>query len=192
MTAAFAQFLVVLVSDQRAVDIDRDLPAKSLIKPVVFRSRGQVLIAADHMSDPHGMVVHHVREIVGGIAVRLDQDHIIQLCVRNLDLTVDLIHEFCCPFPGNILSDHVGNTLCEVLFDLFLRQRKTMFVVDHDLLIAGLSAQALQSLLRAEAVISLSLFDQLLRIFHIDAGRFAFALDIRTVPAVLVGSLIVL
>ena len=47
MPTALCQLLVLLIRNQRTVDIDRLLPAEGMIEPRVFRCRGQVLIAAN-------------------------------------------------------------------------------------------------------------------------------------------------
>ncbi len=69
MPAAFAEFVMLLVCNQRTVHIDRHLPPKGLVKPVVFRGRGKILVSPYHMGNAHQMVVHHIGKIVGGIAV---------------------------------------------------------------------------------------------------------------------------
>ena len=50
--------------------------------------------------------------------------------------------------------------------------------------------QGIQTLFIAEAVICLAFFDQLLCIFHVDAGLLTLTLYIRTTAAVLIRSLI--
>ena len=66
-----------------------------------------------------------------------------------------------------------------------------MLVIDADFLITNHSVQRLKTLLIAEAIISLSLFYQLLCILHINSGSLALTLNIRTAAAILVWSLIV-
>ena len=53
MTASLGELLVELIGDQRAVYIDRDLPAERVIQTVILRRGGQILIAAHHMGDAH-------------------------------------------------------------------------------------------------------------------------------------------
>ena len=83
MAASLGKLLMLLVGNQRAVNVYRHIPAKCLVKKVVFRCGRQVLISTNHMGDTHQMVVHNVGEVVGGIAVGFDQDHIVQLGVGH-------------------------------------------------------------------------------------------------------------
>ena len=84
---------MLLVRNRRAVDIDRHFPAKSLIKTVILGGGGQVFIAPYHMGDSHQMVVHHIREIIGRISVRLNKDHIIQLRIVHGNVSVNIVVE---------------------------------------------------------------------------------------------------
>ena len=68
---------------------------------------------------------------------------------------------------------------------------QTMFVVNIDLFSCNRLCQGRQSFLIAEAVIGLTLVDQLLRVFHIKSGLLAIALYIWTDSAVLIRSLVV-
>lgn len=108
MTASLAEFLMVLIRDQRAVYVYRLLPSERRVQAGILRRRGQVLIAAYHMRDVHEMVVHNICKIIRRISVRLDQDHIVQLRVRNRDIAVDLVMERCGSLSRNILADNVG------------------------------------------------------------------------------------
>ncbi len=49
--------------------IDGDLPAKSLVEQHVPGHAGQPLVGAHDVRDLHEMVVHHVGQVVGGVAV---------------------------------------------------------------------------------------------------------------------------
>ena len=65
-----------------------------------------------------------------------------------------------------------------------------MLVIDADFLITNHSVQRLKTLLIAEAIISLSLFYQLLCILHVDALLLALTLYIWAYTAVLVWTFI--
>ena len=79
MSTSLRQLLVVLIGDQRQMDVYRYLPAESIIQTHILRGGGQIFVASYHMCDIHGMVIYHVGKIVSRIAVGFDQDHIIQL-----------------------------------------------------------------------------------------------------------------
>ena len=51
--------------DRGAVDIDWDLPAKSLVQQIVLRGGREILAATHHMGDPHEMVIHYVGKVIG-------------------------------------------------------------------------------------------------------------------------------
>ena len=134
MTAALGELVMVFIGDQRTVDIFRDLPAKRLIQTVVLGSGGNILIAPDDMSDAHQMVIHHVGEIIGRETVGLDEDHVVQFFVFHSDIPVELVVEGRCTFLRVVLTDDIGHTGGEVLFNLLFGQMQAVLVVDVDLL----------------------------------------------------------
>ena len=190
MSRTLAQLLMLLICNQRTVYIDRNLPAKCLIQTVILRCRGKVLVSANHMGNTHQMIIHNVCKVVGRISVRLDQYHIIELCVRHLDLAIDFINKLSRSLIRDILANDKRYSRCQLCLNLFFGQMQAVLVVHHDLFSCHLLAQGIQTLFIAKAVICLSFFDQLLCIFHIDAGLLTLALYIRTTAAVLIRSLI--
>ena len=90
-----------------------------------------------------------------------------------------------------VLADYKWLSGCQIGLDLLFGQVKAMLVIRHDLLAVYIRSQRFQTLRSTEAVISLSLFNQLLCILHIDAGGLALTLYIRAAAAVLVGTFIV-
>ena len=190
MAAALGQLVMLLIRDQRAVHINGHLPAEGLIQTVILRRGRKVFISPHHMGDSHEMVVHHVSKIVGGVAVGLDQDHVIQFRVFHRNVSVNLIMEGGGSFRGIVLTDHVGHARRKLRFHLFLRQMQAVLVIHVDLLARNRTGEGGKALLIAEAVIGLSLFDQLFGIFQIDALLLTFALHIGAHAAVLVRSLV--
>ena len=79
MSASLRQLFMVLIGDQRQMNVYRYLPAESIIQTHILRGGGQIFVASYYMSNIHGMVIYHVSKIVSRIAVGFDQDHIIQL-----------------------------------------------------------------------------------------------------------------
>ena len=191
MAAALRQLMMLLIRDQGAVDVLRFLPAEGLVQTRVLRSRRKILVAAHHMGDSHQMVIDHVGEVVGRKAVGLDQDHVVQFGVRDRDVAVQGVGECRRAFVGGILTDHEGHSRSQIRFDLLFRQVQAVLIVDHDLLAVDHLLQGFKTLLAAEAVICLALFDEDLRIFHVNAGGNAFALYVRADASVLVGTFVV-
>ena len=68
---------------------------------------------------------------------------------------------------------------------------QTALVINGNLLACHHALHGLQFLRSAEAIVSVSLLDQLLRIFQIDAGSLSLALDIWADAAVFIRSFIV-
>ena len=65
---------------------DRLLPAEAPVQLHVLRQRRQPLLRPDDVGDPHEVVVHHVREVVGGEAVALQEDLVVDLGVVEAHL----------------------------------------------------------------------------------------------------------
>ena len=191
MTGTLAQLLVLLVGDQRAVYIHRNLPAESLINTVILRRGGKVFVSSYHMGDPHQMVVHNVGEVIGGVSVGFDQDQILHLLIIDRDITVDHIMESGCSLCGHIETDHMGFPSRKTSLHFLPGKMQTALVINGNLLACHHALHGLQFLRSAEAIVSVSLLDQLLRIFQIDAGSLSLALDIRADAAVFIRSFIV-
>ena len=60
MSGTLGKLLMLLVGDQWAVNIDRDLPSECFVDTVVFRCRRKILISSDNVSDSHQMVIYNV------------------------------------------------------------------------------------------------------------------------------------
>ena len=125
---------MLLVGDGRTVDVHRHLPAEGLVKTVVFGGGGQILVSSHHMGDPHQMVVHHVGEVVGGVSVGFNEDHIVQLRVIHTDIAVNVVVEGGGPLLGVILTDHEGHSGLQIGLHLFLGKAQAVLIIGHDLL----------------------------------------------------------
>ena len=191
MAAALGKLLVVFVRDQRTVNIDRYLPAKGVIETVILRGGGQVFISPYHVGDSHQMVVHHIGKVIGGKAIGLDQDHVVQLSIVHGDVSVKLVVEGGGAFPRVILTDHIGHAFFQVLFHFLPGKGQAVLIVLHDLLAVYGLLQGLQTLLGAEAVIGLTLLHQHLCILQIDPLGLTLRLYIGAAASVLVRSFIV-
>ena len=160
---------MILVGDQRAVHVSRHIPAECLVDLVVLGRGGKILIAPDHMGDPHQVVVDHVGEIIGGITVGLDQDQVLQLFVGDGNIPVNVVMEGGGPFCGHIKPYHIRLPGCQVGLHLFFAKTKTVLVIHHNLspVVRHLGLQGIQPLLVAEAVVGIPLLDQLFGILKI-------------------------
>ena len=118
MAGALAQLLVILIGDQRTMYVLRYLPAEGLIETVVLRAGGQVLVAAHHMGNAHQVVIDNIGKVVRRIAVRLDQHHIIELCVVHGHITVELVMEGGGSLGGVVLANDIGHAAVQLLLHL--------------------------------------------------------------------------
>ena len=119
MTAAFGKLVMLLVCDQRTMNVYRHLPSKGIIKSVILRRRGKVFISAYNMGNAHQMVIYNVCKVIGRIAVRFDQDHIVQLGILYRDISVNLIMEGCGSLRRIVLTDYIRDPCCQLCFYLF-------------------------------------------------------------------------
>ena len=192
MPAPLAQLFVIFICDQRTVYIDRDLPAERLVEAVIFRGGGQIFVASHHVGDPHEMIIHDICEIIGREPVRLNQDHIIQLTVRNCDVSVDLIVEGSLAFVRYVQADDPRFPRRKICLYFFPAQAETVLVINHNVrpVVRNRCLKRLQTFLITEAVIGVSLLHKLLCVFEIQPGRISLALHIGTVSAVFVRTFI--
>ncbi len=136
------------------------------------------------MGDAHEVIVHHVGEVIGGVAVGLDEDLVLQLGVVHLDMAVDRVVKGGDPLAGHLLPDDIGQPGVELLLHLFGRKVAAVAVVPAHRGPGGhlVGPHLLEPLGGAEAVVGLARFDQLLGVLlehahplalHIGAHRAA-------------------
>ena len=136
------------------------------------------------------MVIHNIGKVVCREAIGFDQDHIIQLCIRHGDITINLIMESCCTLNRVVLSDNIRYTCCQLRFNFFLAQMQTMLIIMENLLAIHCCVQCCKTLFIAETIISFTLVDQFLRILKINTLSLSLTLHIRTYAAVLIRTFI--
>ena len=175
--------------DGRAVNVFRNLPAERLVQQVVLGRGGKILIAADHMGDAHGVVVHHIGKVIGWHAIALDENLIVQRAAFHGHIAVHLIMEGHGPLSGHLLPDDIGDTRRQLLGDLLLGKIAAVTVI------AGCHAGGLlhlthlvQPLLITEAVVGVTAFHQLLGVFLKHAH--SLALDIGAHRAADIGTFV--
>ena len=188
---AFGEFRDVAVGvaphDERKMDVFRDLPAESAVEQIVFRGAREVFAAAHNMGDAHGVIVDDVREVVGGHAVALDEDLIVEHFVFDGDLTVNRIAIGGDALLVDLLADDVGFSGGEVRLDDFgIEVAAAAVVTGGDRLFAVGGLRLL--LLVAETVIGGAFLHEFFGVWEVK--MFAFALDIGTVIAADVGAFV--
>ena len=176
----------VLAVDQRQVDIGRYLPAERFIQQVVLRRGAQVLRAADDVGDGHGVVVDDVREVVGRVAVLLDQDLVLQLAVLDRDLAEYRVREGRRALGRHLLADNIGDARVQILLYLLVAEVAAVAVIAAA---DGLFLELFEPLLGAEAAVRLALFDELFGVGQVHI--LSLALHIGAVVAADVGAFVV-
>ena len=165
----------------------RHLPLERAIELHVLGERRQPLLGADHVGDAHQVVVHHVGQVVGGIAVALEQDLVVHLGTLEADVTPQRVADDHRVVARHGQAHHVGLAGRAPRAGLFGRKRSAAPVVaGGELLLPLLGAQRLQPLRRAEAEIGAAPAQQLLRVLPVDLGALALTVgtmrsaDVRT------------
>ena len=177
-----------LIGDQRTMHINRYFPSECIIQTIVLRRRRKIFITSDNMCNAHQMAfIHNIRKVVCRKTIGLDQDHIIQFCIRHGDIAINLIMESSCAFNRIVLSDNIRYTCCQLVSIFFLCSvMQTMLVIVKNLFAIHGCMQRCKALFIAEAVISFTLVNQFLRILKINALRLSLTLNIRAYAAILI------
>ena len=105
---ALGHLVMLVPHDGGAVDVGGHLPAEGLVEKVVFGGGAEVFAAPDHVGDAHKVVVDDVGEVVGGQAVPLEEDLIVQGGVVHGDVAEDGVVEGDAPALGDFLADDIG------------------------------------------------------------------------------------
>ena len=116
-----------------------------------------MVVAADHVGDPHVDVVHHHAEVVGGGAVRALDDEVVKFAVLELDMALDRVVE----------GHRAGHRVLEA-DDVGLVGGVLLVAVAAVAVVAGLLpalhlvlAQLFKALLGAPALVGLALVEEL-------------------------------
>jgi len=76
------------------------------------------------MGDLHQVIIHYIGKMIGGHAVRLEQDLVVQVGGLHADLPpYDVLHLYFCFF-SKLKPDNVGAPLIAQLFHLLFRKCK--------------------------------------------------------------------
>ncbi|OIQ70399.1 hypothetical protein GALL_479880 [mine drainage metagenome] len=128
---AFGQFLAVRAVDHRQVGPDRNLPAHALIDLGLAGGVVQVVVAADHVGDPHVVVIDDHGEVIGRRAVRAQQDQVVEILVLEGHVALHLVGDQGLALSRGPQPDHIG--LVRVIIAVAITPGRT----DHPALGAG-------------------------------------------------------
>ena len=108
MAFSLADLGLVGVSKEGHVVELGHLPAKSPVEENVDGGGNQPLLGPDHVRHPHEVVVHHVGQVVGGVPIGLEEDHIGDLLVVVDHHPPELVPHLGGAGPRHLQADHVG------------------------------------------------------------------------------------
>ena len=138
------------------------------------------------MGNVHQVVVDDVCEIIGGIAVGLQQDLVLQLFIFNGNLPEYRVLEGGGTLCRHLLPDHIGGAGIQQALDFLGGQIPAVTVIAAE---AIFLMEGFQPFLGAEAVVGLAFPDKLLCIGAI--GVLPLALDIGAIFSANIGAFIV-
>ncbi len=151
------------------------------------------------MRNLHQMVINDISKVVRRIAIRFDKNHIIQLFIIHRNISEYNIMESSRTLCRNILTNYIRNTCRKLFLYFFLTQVKAVLVIFGNLFYlavflffgtAYFCFKTLQTFLVTKAIVSISFFNQFLRIFQVDSLRLTLTLYIRTITGIFVRSFI--
>ncbi len=131
---------------------------------------GQPLVAAHDVADLHQVIVHHVGQVIGGIAVRLEQDNVLQGRIVHRGRAAQHVVEGGLSLQWGLEADHRLQALRFPLSHLRGGQRPAVAVVADVRPVLGLLllAHLGQPLRAAKALVGLALVEQLLCVLGIE------------------------
>ena len=112
--------------EERQVRHDRRRPAERAVEQHVLGHRREPLLAADDVRDAHRVVVDHVREVVGGHAVALDEHLVVHLGRVEAHVAADGVLEGDRLALGDEQADHVRRAGVEAALHLVGRERQAV------------------------------------------------------------------
>ncbi|OPZ78729.1 MAG: hypothetical protein BWY77_01450 [bacterium ADurb.Bin431] len=122
----FAHLAAVGIKNQRQMGHLRRLPAEILVQQQVLGHGTQPLLAADDMGDLHEMIIHDIGQVIGRIAIRLEQHLVIHLLAVKDHMAADLILDLELAPLRNEQADGVGRAVRDRLLDLCGREAQTV------------------------------------------------------------------
>ena len=102
---ALAELGAVGPVDQRDMGVGRLRPAHRADDRELAEGVVEMVVAADHVSDPHVVIVDHHRKHVGRRAVRAQQDEIVELGILDRDPALHLVLDHRFAFARRLEAD---------------------------------------------------------------------------------------
>jgi len=142
------------------VCIPRRRKAQCPLKSDVARRLGQKLLSAEHEGDAHGGVIGNIGQMVGGHAVGLADDEVVQFARRDGHITHDLVTNGDVLAGGLESNDHRPTGLPGLANVVFIREGRRAGVHERLLLGLGLGSHGLQLLGCVKRVVGVPAVEQ--------------------------------
>ena len=147
------------------------------------------LLGADDVAYLHGTVVDDVSQVVGGVAVRLEQDEVVEGIILEDDIAVYQILKAGLPLQGYLKAHHGHDALSLFFSTLLGGQIAAVAVIAGGLLALNLlGAHGLKALRGAVAVVGAPLLNELLGGVFIELQ--ALRLVVRPIVAADIGAFV--
>ena len=104
---ALGHLVVGIPHNGGAVDVGGHLPAKGLVEQIILGGAAEVLAATDHVGNAHKVVIDDVGKVVGGQAVPLNEDLVVQRIIIYGDVTENGVVEVGGSGGGDLLPDDI-------------------------------------------------------------------------------------
>ena len=176
VAVALGKFVPFVLHNGGQVNIYGTFPAERVVHQIIFRGRGKIFAAADHVRDGHQVIVHHISKVIRRHSVALDQNAVFHVFKVHGNIPVHEIVIAARAVFGNVLADHVRHAACEFFLNLFFGKVQTVLVVTA---VSVFVAQGFNPFLVAETVVRPAEFNEFFRIFGIDI--LSLALHVRPV-----------
>ena len=179
--------LAARIHNERHMRHFRRLPAKVAIQEQVLRRRGKPFLPANDMRDPHGAVVHHMGQMVGGHPVGLDQNLVVYVLGRKGNRSPDSVLERDAFAGLHLHPDHMLVSPVEAATNLCRGQRQRVghlpargrVVFGRRVLLCGEPLpHGFYFFGRIECVVRMPLVDQPLRVHGVEQQPFGLAIGL--------------
>ena len=176
--------------DDGQVGEDGRLPAEGPVHQDVLGDAGQPLVGPHDVADLHQVVVHHIGQMIGRVAVGLEEHQVVQAGVVHGDVAVEYVMEGGLALQGDLEAHHRHDALGLVVGTLFGGQIATVAVVAKGWLAPTplLLPQLGQALRAAVAVVGMAGFDELASVLLVDVQP--LGLEVGAVVAPHLGPLV--
>ena len=171
---ALGDLRLVDVAEQRHVPESGGLPSEGFVEQDVLGGGADPLFGADDVGDVHEVVVDDIRKMVGGEAVGLHEDLVVDVEVVEGDVAAEFVAEGGLAFAWDLHADGEGFVFAEIRVD-FGRRGGGRGRGTWGELGGGLLLSRLPVLRRCKAPVGVAVLEKEIGVFAVDFGAFGLA-----------------